>query len=187
MSKRHSTIRYEIIIIYYTLEVLSVKSYPLKYVLFFIQYSNGKMGDTTDLNVDNYNVCNRTSFCSTSVSLHDRRSSLSSSKKNEIALAKVSLAIVLIFILCHSVRWIPNVYELVRIVRGQKEDWPSWIESLTHISHFLTTLNSSVNFYIYCFKHFSKSSSRSTENNRCCKILSKISCCQRNSESISVV
>ena len=38
----------------------------------------------------------------------------SSTKKNEIALAKVGLTIVLIFILCHSVKWIPNIYELVR-------------------------------------------------------------------------
>ena len=143
------------------------------------------MLDSTDLNVDSYQVCNRPSFCATSISINERRSSLSSSKKNEIALAKVSLAIVLIFILCHSVRWIPNVYELVRIVRGQKEDWPSWIESLTHISHFLTTLNSSVNFYIYCFKHFSNSSSSTTSSN-CYKIMSKMSCCKRDSESISV-
>ena len=143
------------------------------------------MLDSTDLNVDSYQVCNRPSFCATSISINERRSSLSSSKKNEIALAKVSLAIVLIFILCHSVRWIPNVYELVRIVRGQKEDWPSWIESLTHISHFLTTLNSSVNFYIYCFKHFSNSSSSNTSSN-CYKIMSKMSCCKRDSESISV-
>ena len=104
------------------------------------------MLETTDLNVDSYQACSRPSFCATSISINERHSSLSSSKKNEIALAKVSLALVLIFILCHSVRWIPNVYELVRIVRGQREDWPSWIESLTHISHFLTTLNSSLIF-----------------------------------------
>ena len=144
------------------------------------------MLETTDLNVDSYQACSRPSFCATSISINERHSSLSSSKKNEIALAKVSLALVLIFILCHSVRWIPNVYELVRIVRGQREDWPSWIESLTHISHFLTTLNSSVNFYIYCFKHFSNSSSSST-NNTCNKIMSKMSCCKQDSESISVV
>ena len=35
-----------------------------------------------------------------------------------------------------------------------KRAWPPWVESVTHISHFLTTLNSSVNFYVYCFKHF---------------------------------
>ena len=38
----------------------------------------------------------------------------SSSKKNEMLLAKVSLTIVFIFILCHSVKWIPNIFELLR-------------------------------------------------------------------------
>ena len=125
--------------------------------------SNGKEQEMRDLNVQIFPSSNRPSIGGISFTRsNDRRHSSSASPKiNEIALAKVSLAIVLIFILCHSVRWIPNVYELVRIVRGQKEDWPTWIESLTHISHFLTTFNSSVNFYIYCFKHFSNSSSNS--------------------------
>ena len=145
--------------------------------------SNGNLHGSTDLNINSYQGCNRPSFGASSITVNDRRNSLSSSKKNEIALAKVSLAIVLIFILCHSVRWIPNVYELVRIVRGQEEDWPTWIESLTHISHFLTTLNSSVNFYIYCFKHFSKSTSNITAR---CKMLCALNCCKRNTDSTSV-
>ena len=146
--------------------------------------SNGDLHEPTDLNINSYQNSNRPSFGATSITLIERRNSLSASKKNEIALAKVSLAIVLIFILCHSVRWIPNVYELVRIVRGKKEDWPIWIESLTHISHFLTTLNSSVNFYIYCFKHFSSSTSTVTIR---CKVMCASNCCRRNSESTSVV
>ena len=32
--------------------------------------------------------------------------------------------------------------------------WPSWIETVTHFSHLLTTFNSSVNFYIYFAKHW---------------------------------
>ena len=87
-----------------------------------------------------------------------------SSKKNEIALAKVSLTIVFIFILCHSVKWIPNIYELVRLSSEDQRKWPPWVESVTHISHFLTTFNSSVNFYIYIFKHFDLPFSSS-----CCK------------------
>lgn len=74
-------------------------------------------------------------------------------KKNEIALAKVSLSIVFVFILCHSVKWIPNLFELARLAWDDKREWPPWIESVTHISHFLMVLNSSVNFYIYCGKH----------------------------------
>jgi hypothetical protein len=32
--------------------------------------------------------------------------------------------------------------------------WPTWIETLTNISHLLTAFNSSVNFYIYLAKHW---------------------------------
>lgn len=80
--------------------------------------------------------------------------STASSKRNEIALAKVSLTIVLIFILCHSVKWIPNIYELARLSSNDKRQWPTWIESTTHVAHFLMSFNSSVNFYVYCVKHF---------------------------------
>ena len=75
-------------------------------------------------------------------------------KTNEVALAKVSLTIVLIFILCHSVKWIPNIYELLRLSSQDKRQWPHWIESVTHVAHFLMSLNSSVNFYVYFVKHF---------------------------------
>ena len=87
-------------------------------------------------------------------------------KKNEVALAKVSLTIVLIFILCHSVKWIPNIYELLRLSSNDKRQWPSWIESTTHVAHFLMSFNSSVNFYVYCAKHvrFSCRSPESTDN-----------------------
>ncbi len=74
-------------------------------------------------------------------------------KKVEVALAKVSLSIVIVFILCHSVKWIPNLYELSRLTTKDAREWPPWVESVTHISHFLMTFNSSVNFYIYCAKH----------------------------------
>ena len=30
--------------------------------------------------------------------------------------------------------------------------WPRWVDVLVSISHFLVTLNSSVNFIIYCYK-----------------------------------
>lgn len=91
----------------------------------------------------------------------------SQSKKNEVALAKVSLSIVFVFILCHSVKWIPNLYEHARLAKEDKREWPPWVESTTHISHFLFTFNSSVNFYIYCVKHFklvSRLCSKSSDN-----------------------
>ena len=56
--------------------------------------------------------------------------------------------------MCHSVKWIPNLYELGRLAMDDKRSWPPWVECVTHIAHFLMTLNSSTNFYIYCGKHF---------------------------------
>ena len=72
---------------------------------------------------------------------------------DEMALAKVSIWIALVFIPCHAVRWIPNIYELLERVLSKGSDirWPFWLESITYISHFSTVLNSSVNFYIYYF------------------------------------
>ena len=77
-------------------------------------------------------------------------------KPSEIILARVSIMIVFVFIVCHSIRWIPNVYELIQRINSQdgNVEWPPWVESMTGISHFLTVLNSSVNFYIYCATHY---------------------------------
>ena len=70
-----------------------------------------------------------------------------------MALAKVSICIALVFIPCQAVRWIPNIYELLERVlsTGTEIRWPSWLETITYVSHFSTVLNSSVNFYIYYF------------------------------------
>jgi len=71
----------------------------------------------------------------------------------EMKMAQVSCIIVAVFILCHGVRWIPNVYELTR---AEKEavliNWPPWVQYTTCFSHLLTVFSSSVNFYIYFLK-----------------------------------
>ena len=74
-------------------------------------------------------------------------------KTNEIALSKVSLIISLVFILCHSIRFVPNIYELVVRIQARNEHvhWPEWVDCFTYLSHLLTVFNSSVNFYIYYF------------------------------------
>ena len=78
---------------------------------------------------------------------------LSKIKTSELRLAKVSLIIVFVFILCHSARWIPNVYELYSRVTTNELVWSTWVESVTNLSNFLVVLNSSVNFFIYCVTH----------------------------------
>jgi len=76
--------------------------------------------------------------------------------KRNLVLAQVSLGIVFSFIVCHSIKWIPNIYEMLQVGRdkGQQLHWPPWIELVTHISHLMTVFNSSVNFYIYFAKHW---------------------------------
>ena len=73
----------------------------------------------------------------------------------DVVLAKFSLLIVAVFVVCHSIRWIPNVYELMQRVSHSDNsiEWPAWVENVTNVSHFVTVLNSSVNFYIYYLTH----------------------------------
>jgi hypothetical protein len=72
-------------------------------------------------------------------------------KKNQMLLAKTNLVMVLMFILCHSLRWIPNIYEYKY---NQMYDDQSWIQSIEPISHLLITLSSSANSYIYRLTHY---------------------------------
>ena len=85
---------------------------------------------------------------------------------NERELAKVSLIVSIIFVICNSIRWIPNIYEL--ILRLKHEDvkgfeWPGWVNCMIQVNHFLIVFNSSVNFYIYYFTHYGMPL-------KCCKI-----------------
>ena len=36
-------------------------------------------------------------------------------RRASLVMAQVSLAIVFVFIVCHSIKWIPNVYELLQV------------------------------------------------------------------------
>lgn len=98
--------------------------------------------------------CSIVSFDSAGSNLR-RRSVHKRIKPSEIDLAKVSLLIVAVFIVCHSIRWIPNIYELIQRLShsGNVIAWPTWVENVTNVSHFITVLNSSVNFYIYYLTH----------------------------------
>merc|ERR1719206_32498 len=79
----------------------------------------------------------------------------SSVQWREVMLAKVSCLIVAVFIVCHSVRWIPNIFELQQGTSNKEHlKWPPWVQYTTHFSHLLTVINSSVNFYIYFLKHY---------------------------------
>ena len=36
-------------------------------------------------------------------------------RKRDFLMTQVSLAVVFVFIVCHSIKWIPNIYELLQV------------------------------------------------------------------------
>jgi len=80
-----------------------------------------------------------------------------SRRLSEVTLARISCIIVGVFVVCHSIRWLPNIYEMRQGVLTENQlEWPDWVSSVTQISHLLTVFNSSVNFYIYQAKHYTR-------------------------------
>ncbi|KAK8391711.1 hypothetical protein O3P69_017321 [Scylla paramamosain] len=70
---------------------------------------------------------------------HERQQ-LSRLQRKEIGLAVMLLVVVSVFFLCNVLAFIINILELMAIV----------VEELTMTSNLLVTINSSVNFIIYC-------------------------------------
>lgn len=70
-------------------------------------------------------------------------------ERHEIRLAVTNLVIVLIFIVCHSVIWIPKIYEAIM---GTNTDIKRVFDGFK-LGYFFTALNSSINCYVYFFTH----------------------------------
>ena len=61
--------------------------------------------------------------------------------------------IVVVFIICHSIRSIINTYEFIQLyLYGEMKYWPSWIQTLVFLNHFALVVNSSINILIYTVK-----------------------------------
>jgi len=85
-----------------------------------------------------------------SVKLHYmtlRRTRDSKLRKRERRLARISILIVIIFIICHSVKNIPNIVEIF----GEDPRKVPVISQILLIGHLLLSVNSSVNFLVYSF------------------------------------
>merc|ERR1711963_664295 len=78
-------------------------------------------------------------------------------KANEAQQAVVLFVIVLLFFLCHTPRFILNIHEFLTLdtlrsaIADDCNSISLWALGGASISHFLMTLNSSVNFFIYAF------------------------------------
>lgn len=80
-----------------------------------------------------------------------RLASLTSRQRRDVAVAGVLVCIILVFIICHSFKFVPNIYEIYKEIYGIRS-WPPWLDIVVTISNLLHTLNSSLNFFIYCYK-----------------------------------
>jgi len=80
------------------------------------------------------------------VTLHSsmsvRRTTEGNLRRREIRLARISLLIVIIFIICHSLKILPSLLEIMGYP-------PELIPGILPLSHLLLTINCSVNFLIY--------------------------------------
>ena len=90
------------------------------------------------------------------VSLNQKRR-MDKRDKNVIQQTMMLFAIVILFLISHTLRVILNIEELVNLgnVKQAKEEGCSWLQYwsviVVPISHFLHLVNSSINLIIYCF------------------------------------
>ena len=75
---------------------------------------------------------------------------LASKSERVVALVRITLAIVVTSVLCHSIKWVPTIYEMVDEIGYQKS--MGTIEIFDHVSHFFLVFNASICYYIYNFK-----------------------------------
>ena len=76
---------------------------------------------------------------------------------NDLNLAPVLFGVVIVFVLCHTLRVLINIYDFSvvdEIVRCEKKELgrvpPAWIVCSVYVSQLLLIVNSSVNFLVYC-------------------------------------
>ncbi|XP_059096177.1 G-protein coupled receptor daf-37-like isoform X2 [Tigriopus californicus] len=73
-----------------------------------------------------------------------RRSCENVLRKREARITRASIAITIMFVICHVPRCIPNVMEILR-----PEESPKWIPIMININHLLISVNSAFNFLFY--------------------------------------
>ncbi len=82
-----------------------------------------------------------------------RHNAISSHQRRDDAMAMLFFIIIFFFVVCHSGKFVLNFYEISQVFYDEKDKkWPLWAFLLTRVNHFLLIINSSVNFFIYCFR-----------------------------------
>ena len=81
-----------------------------------------------------------------------QRARLTERHQSTATVTAMLMTIILVFLICHSIKFFINGYEV--FTNGFKDivRLPIWLDYLISISHWLLTLNSSVNMFIYLHK-----------------------------------
>ena len=58
-----------------------------------------------------------------------------------------------VFIICHSPKFIPNIFEIHKVDQMMTSDYPLWIDYLRVFSHLLAVLNATSDSLIYFWRH----------------------------------
>jgi len=77
-------------------------------------------------------------------------------RKREVLLSRISVYIVGMMVSCHTIRIVPNTWEIIQTFNAENPQnipWPPWVRMVTMISHLALTLSCSLSFYIYYAKY----------------------------------
>lgn len=91
------------------------------------------------------------SFLSTTIE-NKARTNVAEPSPEEKRLTRISIVIVIIYILCHIWKLPPSVYEAwYSVSHNTTKDvkWPNWLDTVNDISHVLILANSAFNFIFY--------------------------------------
>ena len=91
---------------------------------------------------------------STSMQNHSQATNMTEPSPQEKRLTRISIVLVIIYVLCHMWKLPPNVYEAWFSIAHNTTthvQWPEWLGIVHEISHLLLLANSAFNFIIYLF------------------------------------
>ena len=111
----------------------------------------------TYLNCRIYSSLNQFVARQPSVNASQSTSSARRQQTNDVKKVFILFSIVIIFVLCHSIRVILNIDEFINLTRFKEEREKGcdgvnfWAQVIVPINQLLIILNSSANFFIYVF------------------------------------
>ncbi|XP_059078481.1 FMRFamide receptor-like [Tigriopus californicus] len=72
--------------------------------------------------------------------------------KRDQTVAGMFIAIVMVFIVCHTPKIVCSIYELCKVWFDNHHNWSDWTQHLISLNHLMLAVNSSINFLIYSWK-----------------------------------